>query len=109
MLAAWGLALGVFWLISAVGENGEEVLPYKSLTGGGSMESMQMNIMILGFFWLMIVLIIDFGLIVIALFLSGIGNIILAIMVLVDLRRTWLPLAVIIGGPVLYNLVTGGE
>lgn len=58
---------------------------------------------LLWFAWTMAILIRDFGQVVIPLFMSGVGNIVLAMMVLVDIRNTWKPMAVcgvglIVGG-----------
>lgn len=45
------------------------------------------------FFWVMIILFVDYGPVVILLFFSVIGNLILAVLVLLDIGRTWKPFA----------------
>jgi hypothetical protein len=52
---------------------------------------------LLGFIWLMIILFIDYGPKVIYLFITGIGIIILVIIALLDIKRTWKPIIIIIG------------
>ncbi len=50
-----------------------------------------------GFLWMMAILVVDFGPVTIALFFSGIGNLVLAVLVLVDLKNTWKPIVFIAG------------
>lgn len=60
-----------------------------------------------GVLWLLAVLVRDFGGSVIALFFSVVGNVILAVMILIDIRNTWKPLLFIIGGSLLSALFYG--
>jgi hypothetical protein len=63
-------------------------------------------IIMAGFFGLMGVLYIDFGPIVVGLFISVIGNFVLAIMTLIDIKRTWMPLLLLFAG-ILVSFLQG--
>lgn len=70
------------------------------------MEAIVVIPIIIGFFWLMGILFVDFGPIVIILFISVIGNFVLAIMTLIDIKRTWKPLLLIFGSVILGVFLT---
>ncbi len=61
------------------------------------MEALFMVGMLIAFFWLMAILFSDFGPIVIVLFFTVLGDVVLAIMTLIDIRSTWRPLALFFG------------
>ena len=58
-----------------------------------------------GFFWLMAVLLRDYGGVVITLFFSGLGNIVLAVLTVLDILHTWKPLLLIGATLVTYQFL----
>jgi hypothetical protein len=72
-------------------------------------EALFMIVTLWGCGWLLAVLWRDFGGVIIPLFMSGIGSIVLALMVLIDIRNTWKPLLFLFVGYMLASCVASME